>query len=121
MWDIKYLVYEFLHRKSFQDFLNNRFRDENRVILDSEYVSHIVLKNGDLFYVSKDIGSLTSVYEEYQFDDIRKEDIVIDIGANIGGFCIPVSRISSHVYAVEPVTVSELEKIYPSTKGMYIS
>jgi len=110
MWNIKCLVYEFFHSKSFQEFINNRFNDKNKVIVEKEYVSHIVMKNGDLFYVSEDLSSSTSVYKEYRFDDIRKDDIVIDIGANIGGFSIPASRMSDHVYAVEPITAQELRE-----------
>lgn len=41
---------------------------------------------------------------EYRFDDIRPADRVLDIGANVGGFCIRAARISGHVTAVEPVT-----------------
>jgi FkbM family methyltransferase len=47
---------------------------------------------------------------EYQFDDIRPDDRVIDIGANVGAFCIRASRCSHHVVAVEPVTVSLLRQ-----------
>lgn len=46
---------------------------------------------------------ITSV-SEYRFDDIRPKDRVLDIGANVGGFCIRAARISDHVTAVEPVT-----------------
>ena len=81
MWDIKFLMYEFFHRESFQGFINNRFRDENKVIIDGKYIKQVVMKNGDIFYVSENLGSVTSVYDEYEFDDIRKDDIVIDIGA----------------------------------------
>jgi hypothetical protein len=41
---------------------------------------------------------------EYRFDDIRKDDIVIDIGANSGAFCIRAAHYSDKVYAVEPLT-----------------
>jgi hypothetical protein len=47
---------------------------------------------------------------EYRFDDIRKEDIVIDIGANVGAFCIRAARYSDHVIAVEPVTTEILQE-----------
>lgn len=46
---------------------------------------------------------ITSV-PEYRFDDIRPDDRVLDIGANVGGFCIRAARIGGHVTAVEPVT-----------------
>ena len=50
---------------------------------------------------------ITSV-TEYRFDDIRPDDRVLDIGANVGGFCIRAAKISGHVTAVEPVTTRRL-------------
>jgi FkbM family methyltransferase len=47
---------------------------------------------------------ITSV-SEYRFDDIRTADHVLDIGANVGGFCIRAARIGGQVTAVEPVTI----------------
>jgi hypothetical protein len=40
---------------------------------------------------------------DYYFDDIRRDDIVLDIGANAGAFCIRASRFSDNVVAVEPL------------------
>lgn len=45
---------------------------------------------------------------EYRFNDIRPEDVVVDIGANIGAFCIRAARASRSVTAVEPVTAALL-------------
>jgi hypothetical protein len=47
---------------------------------------------------------------EYRFDDIRHDDHVIDIGANVGAFCIRASRRSPFIVAVEPVTASLLRQ-----------
>jgi FkbM family methyltransferase len=47
---------------------------------------------------------------EYRFEDIRPDDRVIDIGANVGAFCIRASRCSQYIIAVEPVTASLLRK-----------
>jgi FkbM family methyltransferase len=47
---------------------------------------------------------------EYRFDDIHPSDRVIDIGANVGAFCIRASRFSPHIVAVEPVTASLLRE-----------
>jgi len=47
---------------------------------------------------------------EYRFDDIRPDDHVIDIGANVGAFCIRASRCSQYIVAVEPVTASLLRR-----------
>jgi len=45
---------------------------------------------------------------EYRFDDIRPGDFVLDIGANVGAFCIRAAGMSGHVTAVEPVTTPHL-------------
>jgi hypothetical protein len=47
---------------------------------------------------------------EYRFSDIRKDDIVIDIGANVGAFCIRAAYYSDSVFAVEPLTQEALKK-----------
>jgi len=47
---------------------------------------------------------------EYRFDDMRPDDRVIDIGANVGAFCIRASRCSQYIVAVEPVTASLLRQ-----------
>jgi FkbM family methyltransferase len=47
---------------------------------------------------------------EYWMNDIRKEDRILDIGANVGAFCIRAAKISRRVTAVEPVTADLLEK-----------
>lgn len=50
------------------------------------------------------------VVGEYRFDDIRPEDIVLDIGANVGAFCIRAARRSRRVLAVEPVLTEALRE-----------
>jgi len=47
---------------------------------------------------------------EYRFDDIRKDDIVIDIGANVGAFCIRAAQYSDRITAIEPVAWELLEE-----------
>jgi len=91
----------------------NWVQDKNIVCLDKrclDYVTTMVMDTGDKYLPSKDLISVLQVRGDYRFDDIREDDIVIDIGANIGGFSIPASRVSKHVYAVEPITVEELRK-----------
>ena len=46
---------------------------------------------------------------EYRFNDICPDDVVVDIGANVGAFCIRAARKSRRVTAVEPVTVALLK------------
>ncbi|MFA4876803.1 MAG: FkbM family methyltransferase [Methanoregula sp.] len=47
---------------------------------------------------------------EYWFQDIMSGDRVIDIGANVGAFCIRAARMTPRVTAVEPVSCSILEE-----------
>jgi FkbM family methyltransferase len=47
---------------------------------------------------------------DYSYDDIQRDDIVIDIGANVGAFCIRAARYSDHVFAVEPVATCILRE-----------
>jgi len=56
--------------------------------------------------------SFRQVFEvpEYTFDDLRSHDRVIDLGANVGAFCIRASRYSPYVVAVEPLTASLLRE-----------
>lgn len=46
---------------------------------------------------------------EYCFNDISMDDVVVDIGANVGAFCIRAARLSHTVTAVEPVTTTLLK------------
>ncbi len=56
--------------------------------------------------------SFRQIFEvpEYRFEDLTPHDRVIDIGANVGAFCIRASRYSPHVVAVEPVTTELLRE-----------
>ncbi|MGB7787263.1 FkbM family methyltransferase [Methanoregula sp.] len=58
---------------------------------------------------------------EYWFQDILPEDRVIDIGANVGAFCIRAARLSPSVTAVEPVTARILvENIRKNVAGVRV-
>jgi hypothetical protein len=47
---------------------------------------------------------------EYWLDDIERNDIVIDIGANGGAFALRAARKSARVMAVEPLTTDLLSR-----------
>ena len=46
----------------------------------------------------------------YWIDDLRQDDYVVDIGANVGAFCIRAAKRCWHVAAFEPVTGDLLEE-----------
>lgn len=50
----------------------------------------------------KENTTLNQVLGEYKLYDLRKDDVVLDIGANVGGFSMLVCGSVKSVYAVEP-------------------
>ena len=108
--DISYILKDLFRTKNLQEWVNHRFKDDSKVILSKNSFDRVITKTKEAYYISDFINTVEQVKNEYIFDDIRKDDIVIDIGANIGGFCIPASKLSDHVYAVEPLTTKELKR-----------
>ena len=45
---------------------------------------------------------------EYDYSDIRETDIVLDIGAALGGFSLEVHKKAKYVFAVEPLFCEKL-------------
>jgi hypothetical protein len=73
------------------------------------YPSSLHPEDEPVTFLSQDapFRQVTEVFE-YRFNDICPDDIVVDIGANVGAFCIRAARRSSRVTAVEPVTATLL-------------
>ena len=114
--NVPYLIKDFVKcRGDLQHFINNRFNSRkqfaiDRRIFDKNLFKYIVAAD-DTRYVLRDganVCNVPDVRRDYMFDDIRKDDVVLDIGANVGGFAIPASRLSNHVFAIEPFTLGEL-------------
>ncbi|NQE46617.1 hypothetical protein C5S31_11410 [ANME-1 cluster archaeon GoMg2] len=79
--------------KSFQKVINSLFYDKNKLIIESpEYIDYVVMRDGSKYYMSRLINGVIQAKQDYIFDDIHKDDIVIDIGASVGGFSIPASK-----------------------------
>jgi len=100
----------FKKTKSFREIINGQFSSDDRIVLKINSFDYIVDKNGNKYCMSKLINVINQVEEDYLFNDIKNDDIVIDIGASIGGFSIPASKKAKKVYAVEPITPELLEK-----------
>jgi len=69
----------------------------------TDLIDYIAMNDGNRYYMCKNINSVRQVQLDYNFEDIKSSDIVIDIGACIGGFSIPASRKAKYVYAIEPM------------------
>lgn len=84
---------QFLKLNKFQDYVNRKCS----------------IKCGSHIVYSSQNTTIEEVFNEYRFNDIREDDIVLDIGANVGGFSLFVSKMVKHVYAVEPITTNILK------------
>jgi FkbM family methyltransferase len=94
-----------------QTFINRRFKSDTMTPVPYKHIQSITLDDGSTFQVQckDDLSHFLSIREDYRFDDIRTDDIVIDIGANIGGFTIPAAKKSPWVCAIEPLFYQELQ------------
>jgi len=84
----------FLRIDKFQNYVNNRAN----------------VRYGFKFVNTPNNGTINQVFSDYRFNDIRKSDVVLDIGANVGAFSMFISRIVKQVYAIEPITTEILLK-----------
>jgi len=91
-----------------QMWVNRRFKDPARCVVRKSVVDKIITPEG-LIFCPEDTDILYRILCEYRFDDLKPDDVVLDLGANVGGFTLRAAKICKHVYAVEPLFVKELE------------
>ncbi len=65
--------------------------------------------NGCKFYLDDMCKTLGKHAEEYHWNGVNKDDVLLDIGACIGSITIPLSKKIKYVYAVEPVMHKRLD------------
>lgn len=112
MYDIRYLIKEMIEAKSVQGFINDRYHAPETKIFDREFlraITTITMDDGNIFASRPDISMVEDSYTEYTLRDMRPDDVVLDIGANVGGFSLRSARKADFVYAVEPVQYDALE------------
>ncbi len=86
----------------FQDYVNNRYNRAGYIPVDTSILEGAIVQyKGNKYYYTDRINSLKWCESDYDFSDITKNDVVLDIGAEIGGLSIPISSKCKHVYAVE--------------------
>ena len=90
-------------------YTNLLYYDKNMVNLDTRVVD-IVQVDGYKWKMSDQINSLQKVEGNLWFSNIKKEDIGVDIGANIGAITIPLASRAKKVYSIEPLFYKELRE-----------
>lgn len=93
-----------LRFKSFQTYINDRYNKNgymniNERLLENAYYSY----KGFDFNINDQTDTIFDVFEHYDSSDIKPDDIVLDIGANVGGFTMLAAKKAQHVYSVEPL------------------
>jgi len=85
--------------------------NKNDIIIGSKFIDYFVTIDGAK-YKNNNYSSfmVKSTRSEYDWSDIRSDDIILDIGAHIGGFAIGAALKAKHVYAIEPIFYKELEE-----------
>lgn len=110
MIDIRYILKDLIKCKSIQEFINNRYKNDEKIILDKNGIFNIIGTKDGLFYLDDMYVTIEQATKDYDYSDLRSTDIVLDIGACIGGFSIPISKKVKTVYAIEPIMDERLIK-----------
>ena len=96
------MIFQLLEKILDQCLKINKFQD---------YVNrHFSIKCGIKWVYNSNNTTIEEVFKEYKFNDIREDDIVLDIGANVGGFSLFISKMVKHVYSVEPFITTTLNE-----------
>lgn len=66
------------------------------------------LYGGYKFVPSGQNVTIQQALMDYHFDDVKKTDIVLDIGAHVGGFSILASGKAHRIHAIEPIYGKQL-------------
>ncbi len=86
----------------------SKWYNDSKLLSDSTF--KVIGTDNSLFYIDNNLSTLIQVEKDYQYTDIRPTDIVMDIGACIGGFSLKVSDLVTKVYAIESVMSITLQQ-----------
>jgi len=89
--------------RSLQWFFTKGFRKNGFMLIDD--LQDLILEyRGVKFYPSLlNYPRMFEAWDRYNIEGIRPEDVVLDVGANVGSFTLPVAKRCKKVIAVEPM------------------
>jgi hypothetical protein len=96
--------------KSLGNVLNRHYYPD-QALVDTKRVKIIQTENGS-FYYSRALQQYYNLFEQiedYKTDDLQSNDVVLDIGANLGAFTVLAAKKVRYVIAVEPLFYEELQ------------
>ncbi len=95
--------------RAFSNVLQRHYYPEYRRV-DTDNVEVLQTSYGSFYYTRalQEFPDLFAQIKEYSVEDLCSDDVVIDIGANIGAFTVLAAKKVKHVIAVEPLFFEEL-------------
>jgi len=66
--------------------------------------------HGLKFKICSELYTIADIDADYDLSDLRSSDIVLDVGAAVGGFSLLAAQKTTHVYAVEPLFADTLRE-----------
>ena len=106
MIDIISFIKGFVHTNNRKQFILDRITYRFINTVDTKY--KIIGTSNAIYYINKYFYLIQQAINEYDYSDIRKTDIVLDIGAALGGFSLEVHKKAKYVFAVEPLFCEKL-------------
>ena len=106
---IIYKLFSKLKRKNypFKSLVNLMYDDPKTTVFNRSEIDYVSVDDYK-YHVTDQIVSIQRVKGNPWFDNMRPDDICVDIGANIGAITIPLAKACKQVYAVEPIFYQEL-------------
>lgn len=97
-----------IKKSPLRKYFNQLYYDPNTAIFRLKDIDYVVV-DGCKFYPSDQLGSVVRPEGEW-FEGVKGDDVVVDIGADIGAVAIPLAKKAKRVIAVEPLFADELKR-----------
>lgn len=112
-------------KRDLMTYFNKHFPNWKYTFVNKKLFPAVCTADGYCYYHSPDLITHQQSFEQYSIEGLEKDDIVIDLGANIGAFSMRCARSGcGQVYAFEPIVYKLLwdnihlnnlqDKIWPS-------
>jgi len=88
--------------KRVRKYTNLAFYDPTKVALTIDTFDFVEV-DGLKFVMCDQVDSVQRIKGNPWFENIRKTDVVLDLGANIGAITIPMASMATRVVALEPI------------------
>ena len=86
------------------------WKPTNTYALDTNNFNIVLSPAGYKYFINDNLFTVSQAFHEYHYSDMTRDDIVLDLGANIGGFSILAAGIARRVCSVEPIMFQELNR-----------